>query len=169
MNLRSGPTSTLDLALASWYTERMRIVVSGDRDWSDEETVAEVLKYCLMIAEESGEELEVVHGNQGKKDGTGLDKMAGRIAKNLGAKVTAVPADWRIGKGAGPARNKKMLDMDPSFLIAFHADLKSSRGTKNCVKEALKRKIPVALVENSEAVLFSGDPASQKEIERNLQ
>jgi hypothetical protein len=149
----------------------MRIVVSGDRDWSDEETVAEVLEYCLLIAEESGEELEVIHGNQGKKDGTGLDKMAGRIAKNLGAKVTAVPAEWdRYPRGAaGPIRNKKMLDMDPSFLIAFHADLKSSRGTKNCVKEALKRKIPVALVENSEAVLFSGDPASRKEIERNLQ
>ena len=36
-------------------------------------------------------------------------------------------------------RNKKMLDMNPDLVIAFHDDIENSKGTKDCIKEAEKR------------------------------
>jgi hypothetical protein len=47
--------------------------------------------------------------------------------------VIAMPADWaNHGKAAGPIRNRKMLDLKPDLVLAFHADLTNSKGTKDC-------------------------------------
>jgi hypothetical protein len=58
------------------------------------------------------------------------------------------PADWdRYGKGAGPIRNKQMLDENPDIemVIAFHTNLTNSKGTKNMIDRAKRRNIKVCI------------------------
>lgn len=43
--------------------------------------------------------------------------------------------------GAGPLRNRQMLDEVPDLVLAFHAEMQSSKGTKDCVLEANRRGI----------------------------
>lgn len=115
------------------------ILITGDRDWNNYWVIYDVL---FKLDRDS----IIIHGAA-----KGADTMAGIIAKNLGFKdVIPVPAEWeKYGKAAGPIRNKKMLDMEPELVIAFHNDLENSKGTKNCVEEAEKRGIEVKVIYES--------------------
>lgn len=91
---------------------------------------------------------EILHGAC-----RGADLLAARMAlamNETGEKAFIVrpfQANWRkYGKAAGPIRNRKMLDEKPDLVIAFHADLSRSRGTKDCVEEALRRGLKVSHV-----------------------
>lgn len=77
----------------------------------------------------------------------GADHIAGKAASALGFDVIAVPAKWHIyGRSAGPRRNKEMLDMNPNLVIAFHADITKSKGTKNMLSIARRAKIDTELI-----------------------
>lgn len=81
----------------------------------------------------------VVHG-----DALGADRLGGEMAKGLGLRVIPVPAEWkRYGRGAGPIRNKKMLFMGIDLVLAFHADISRSKGTKHMILIAKKAGIDV--------------------------
>lgn len=70
--------------------------------------------------------------------------MAGEVATELGCQVEVFPADWKkYGRAAGPIRNNEMLDSDPDVVLAFHDSLETSKGTKHCVEQALKRGMTV--------------------------
>jgi hypothetical protein len=81
-------------------------------------------------------------------DCNGVDAAALRtcIKHKIPYKVYA--ADWKThGKAAGPIRNKQMID-DANILYAFHLDIKSSKGTRDTIKHAKKKKIPYHLIDN---------------------
>ena len=87
-------------------------------------------------------EAVVIHGAA-----RGADRLSGRIAQIRGLKVESYPADWaREGKAAGAIRNRRMLDQKPRLVVAFHYNLQESKGTKDCVREALRRGIDVVWV-----------------------
>ena len=44
-----------------------------------------------------------------------------------------------------------MVATKPDFVIAIHRDLAKSKGTKDCVRQALAAGIPVYLVEDERA------------------
>ena len=113
----------------------MKILVCGDRDWTDIWTIYDVLnKYPRDTI--------ILHGAA-----RGADTMAGTIAKKLKFTIHSCPAQWeKYGKAAGPIRNRQMLDMNPDLVIAFHNNIEKSKGTKDCIKEAEKRGIPVELI-----------------------
>lgn len=114
----------------------MKILVCGDREWTDRARIFRILEGFLE------EKPLIIHGGC-----RGADRLAGEVATNLGFKVEVYPADWRKhGKAAGPIRNRQMLDEHPDIVIAFHNDLKNSKGTKDTVTEAIKRGIPVKYV-----------------------
>ena len=75
----------------------------------------------------------------------GADSIAGEEAKEFGLTVLAFSADWRrYGRAAGPIRNLQMLEEGkPDLVIAFHADLDHSKGTKDMVEQARKAGIKV--------------------------
>lgn len=115
----------------------MRVQITGDRDWSDYLTIEKALR--AVLDDDDPQTVIVVHGAA-----RGADSIAGEVATELGCKVEVFPADWKkYGRAAGPIRNTEMLDSGPDVVLAFHDDLKSSKGTKNCVEQALKRNIPV--------------------------
>lgn len=116
----------------------MKVLVCGSTEWKDWDSIRE----CL---EEFGRGTIIVHG-----DARGADKMAGRIADDLGFKVQPFPANWNprpgiYNPGAGFDRNIRMLDeTEPDMVVAFQ--LNNSKGTQHTINEAHKRGIAVFIV-----------------------
>lgn len=117
----------------------MRVLVTGDRNWND----FDYITATLSAMRQTHGLTEICHGAA-----RGADTLAGQAAKNLGIPSTEFPANWKKhGRAAGPLRNKEMLDQfKPDLVVAFHSNIKDSKGTKNCVLEARKRDIPVLLL-----------------------
>lgn len=114
----------------------MRVLVCGDRNWRDWEPIRRALS-----ALPSG--TTIVHG-----DCRGADKMAGLVAKQLGFRVRAYPANWEAyGRRAGPVRNAHMLvEWEPELVLAFHPNLAESRGTIDMVRQARAAGVPVRII-----------------------
>lgn len=112
-----------------------RVLITGSRHYSNEEVIRREL-----AAFPAG--TVVIHGAA-----PGADSIADRIAKALGFKVIAEPADWKThGKAAGPIRNQKMLDeYCPTVVLAF--PLKDSRGTWDMVRRAEAAGVRVRVID----------------------
>ena len=54
--------------------------------------------------------------------------------------VNPFPAQWsKYGRAAGPLRNTQMLsEGNPDIVLAFHDNIKRSRGTRNMIVQSLK-------------------------------
>lgn len=116
----------------------MKVLISGDRNWTDHETI----RSWLVKLQDWGYDT-VIHGGA-----RGADRIAGEEAKKMGFTVVEVKAEWgRYGKhgGAGPVRNRKMLDMKPNLVVGFHPDIFTSKGTYNCLTEAQRRGIEIII------------------------
>lgn len=108
----------------------MKVLVCGDRNWTDFDTV---MKRLSILPKDS----IIIQGGC-----RGADRMSLLACNKLGLKCMEVKADWeKHGRSAGPIRNRVMLDMNPELVIAFHDDLMSSKGTRDTVTEAMKRGI----------------------------
>jgi hypothetical protein len=72
---------------------------------------------------------------------TGADTLAVRWARAWNVPVVEYPAQWeRLGRMAGPVRNRKMLEEGrPDFVIAFPG----GRGTAHMVQIARASGVPV--------------------------
>lgn len=111
------------------------ILVTGSRYWKNGRSIFN------RLAEESADTTIIEGGCEG------ADRLSNYAGRLLGFKVITVKAEWhKYGNSAGPRRNREMLNMKPDKVIAFHEDLSSSRGTKDCVHEALSRGIPVEII-----------------------
>jgi hypothetical protein len=117
-----------------------RILVCGSRHWKDRDTIRE----ALMICEDKFGDFILIHGNCPDS----ADTMAGEVALKLEMPVLAVPARWtRYGNPAGPIRNEWMLRAGrPDLVIAFHSDIKKSKGTAHMVRIAREAGVPVVVV-----------------------
>lgn len=114
----------------------MRVLVCGDRHWDQP----------MVILERLGKlppDTVVIHGAC-----RGADRFAGEVADALGFEVEEYPAEWDLyGRAAGPIRNRQMLEEGkPDLVLAFHADIGHSRGTKDMVAVAVKAEVPVEVI-----------------------
>jgi hypothetical protein len=109
-----------------------RILITGSRDWIDADSIEHALELFRLP-------LVVVHGDCP----TGADAIAKRWADATdGARQESHPADWSLGKKAGPLRNQEMVDLGGYYAcLAF--PLGESRGTRDCMRRAEKAGIPV--------------------------
>lgn len=115
----------------------MTILVCGDREW----VAATVILEALI---EYGEGDVLIHG-----DCRGADRLAGEAGRGLGMAIKTYPALWHLeGRAAGPLRNQRMLDENPSIdlVLAFHDHIGHSRGTADMVRRARRRSIPVRIL-----------------------
>ena len=122
-----------------------RVLICGSRNWTNK---ARIGRYLDSIMDDEGytaDMITVIHG--GCK---GADHHAGMEAKGRGISVVEYPANWvKHGLCAGPVRNQQMIDDGkPDRVIAFHADLNSSKGTKDMVARAKFHDIPVTIIQN---------------------
>jgi hypothetical protein len=108
----------------------MRILVCGDRNWTDYDMIAEALFQEAFV---KFQDVTVIEG-----EARGADSLAARAAVDLALKVERYPAQWKkYGKAAGAIRNQQMLDEGrPDLVLAFHDDIEHSKGTKDMVRRA---------------------------------
>ena len=121
----------------------MRVLVCGDRDWQDTKLVYQELRKLPAGT-------TIIEG-----EARGADTIARLMGTLLNFKVIGVKADWDgSGRAAGPIRNQIMLNMTPDLVIAFHDSLSSSKGTKDMVVRAMRKRVPVRLVKHQ----YAGSP-----------
>lgn len=129
----------------------MIVLACGDREWTDKALIECTLAY---LRTHRSEPLTVIEGRC-----RGADRLAGQWAARMrahGVGWVAFPADWnRYGKGAGPIRNRQMLDWmllarasHTLGVVAFHDRLEASKGTKNMVVQAKAAGVPVKIVKH---------------------
>lgn len=106
----------------------MRVIVAGATEWSDEAAIRRELTTLPHGT-------TVVHG-----DSPGADELGGRVARELGFVVEPMAKNaedrLRHGRHAWKGLNERMLATGPSLILAFHADIDSSRGTRHLIKLA---------------------------------
>src|SRR5712664_925796 len=115
----------------------MRVLVCGDRRWSDRAAIERELNELPFDA-------TIIHGGA-----TGADTLAGEIATDWQMPVVVFPAEWeKHGKAAGPIRNSRMLaEGKPDRVLAFHKFLPGSKGTADMVRKAKAAGVPVEVFE----------------------
>ena len=117
-----------------------RILVTGDRNWSNYKAIKDKLSNYPKGT-------VLLHGAA-----KGADFLASLIGEELKFVVIPIYAEWETyGRAAGPIRNKKMLALEPNIVYAFHDNLEESKGTKHCVTEARKLGIPVEVTTDADS------------------
>jgi hypothetical protein len=110
----------------------VRVIISGDRNWTCHELARRVI--ARLVARHG--EVDIVQGSA-----DGVDFAFVEAAYDAGCGVCSFPADWeKHGKKAGA-----------DFVIAVHRSLAWSRGTKDLVTRALAADIPVYLIDAEDA------------------
>lgn len=135
--------SRLSRDLLPRCVDNMRILVCGDRNWRDRAAIRRQL-----VRYDSSTTI-LIEG-----EASGADVMSRHIARELNwpdDHILRFPADWeRYGRRAGPIRNTQMLkEGKPDEVLAFHTDIRSSKGTKNMISQAKYAGIPVKLIPGS--------------------
>lgn len=123
----------------------VKVLVCGDRDYTDYDHVCDVLN---KINAERPFTL-LIHGDAGKYKraggqllaNQGADALAGRWASEFGIQQVKVPANWTgLGKAAGMKRNHLMLSLfDVDLCIGFAGGV----GTNSMMYLAHKKDIEV--------------------------
>jgi hypothetical protein len=119
-------------------TSPFRILVTGSRDWDDNDLLAHELGLAIGEALREGRGFVIVHG----ACPSGADAETNRIARYFGHPVEPHAADWgRFGKAAGFRRNAEMVSLGADLCLAFIRN--GSRGASHCADTAEKAGIPV--------------------------
>ena len=130
----------------------MKILVTGDRNWTSYDSVVNAFESVCIEFKVEPSEIILIHGAA-----RGADTIAAICGDFLGMDVKPYPAHWRhdmdcpkncrevVGRAAGPIRNKKMLTDNPDIdlALAFHSNLKESKGTRGMMTLAAKARILV--------------------------
>ena len=131
-------------------SNNFRVLVCGDRNWSDEYIVIQTLSGLLHEQIVSYGKLIIIEGCAPGADNVACHFLDGCSvhASHDEVKHRHFPANWdRYGRSAGPRRNIQMLEKGkPDVVYAFHDNLAKSKGTKHMVKIAKEAGVPVYLV-----------------------
>lgn len=110
-----------------------RVVIAGSRKFNDYSLFSKAVDTCLSRVRNEYA-IVILSGHC-----SGTDLMAERYAEENGFRVEVFPADWSLGRKAGPLRNKQMVDI-ADFAIAFPS---GGPGTRSLIDLAQKKGIPI--------------------------
>ena len=117
--------------------EPFRLLITGSRDWEDEESVRFEIAGMTML--HPG--LVIIHG----ACPGGADLFAAKAAADIGIRQEPHPARWQVNgkldRSAGFRRNAEMVALGADACIAFIRN--GSRGATHCADLAEKAAIPV--------------------------
>lgn len=140
-----------------------RILISGDRWFGrcrhDPEHVpftacAEAMADRQLFVEAMrrwrlahGQPTTIIEGCAKGGDSLGEDWAEAQDVENL-----HFPARWATeGRAAGPLRNQRMIDEGkPEAILAFHRNIRESKGTRDMVLRGLKHGIPTYVIPKQE-------------------
>lgn len=115
-----------------------KVVVAGTRDFNNYKLLKKTLEKLLERKIAEGYEIVIVSGTC-----KGADLLSEQFAKEKGYRVDRFPADWSLGRKAGPIRNEKMAKHGDA-LIAFWDGI--SRGTKSMIDYMKKENKPYRVI-----------------------
>jgi hypothetical protein len=120
----------------------MNVAITGDRAWGSERY--QIVYDALTLLDPTSD--FVILGDARGVDSVDTHAQIACIALGLSHKI--YKAQWKTEDGhfrrwAGPERNGWMLDHPADMVWYFHDNLEESKGTRNCVKQAHDRDIPV--------------------------
>ena len=117
-----------------------RVLVTGDRNWSDAALIQ--IELIKLIRPRKPSDVILINGGA-----RGADLLAKKIGEQLGFWVVMYEPSRNMWPAAGPIRNTWMLKEGlPNFVLAFHDDLRKSKGTKDMVKKVIRAGIPYRLI-----------------------
>lgn len=116
-----------------------RVIVCGSRTFEDRKLCFETLNQVL----DGVTDVEIVSGHA-----KGADMFGEEYGDLHGFKVSIFKPDWKMyGRGAGPVRNRRMLEYaleEEAVVIAFWDG--KSKGTKNMIDLADKAGADVKVI-----------------------
>ncbi len=117
----------------------MRLLICGSRDWINKS----IIKHEVELLHTNSRIEVIIHGGC-----RGADLLGAKVAQELNIPIEEYIVDWnKYGKSAGPRRNQKMIDDGkPDFVLAFHDDIDSSKGTLDMILRSQKHKINYKIV-----------------------
>lgn len=122
------------------------LAIIGSRGFADYEKLCDILLIHFSKYNYTGEKFEYIFDEiiSGACKNS-PDELAARFAKQNNIKLTEFPADWSTGKGAGFARNYKIIE-SADFILAFWRTNPDSTGTKHSLSIAKKLKKPTLII-----------------------
>ena len=108
----------------------MRVLITGSREWRD----GSVIRAALTELVRDAEDVTVVHG-----DADGADRIAGRVARELGMRREPHTAIRGDGSARFRMRNQRMVDAGADVCLAFAVGWAS--GTGMCARMARRAGI----------------------------
>jgi hypothetical protein len=150
-------------------TDTFRLLITGSRQWPDENAVWESIAMAIAENLPDGGTVTVVHGGCP----TGADNFAHTwfslpiCEPDYRAVEEVYPADWhRLGKAAGPLRNRRMVNLGADLVLAFPLPgaRSLSRGTWDCVDRARIAGLRVEVVALTDAPRVAWDEPGLFEI-----
>jgi hypothetical protein len=118
-----------------------RVIIAGGRHFNDYELLKERCDYFLQNKLQESDVI-IVSGHA-----SGADTLGERYAQEHNLPCELHPADWSMGRKAGPIRNAEMADCS-NALIAFWDG--QSKGTKSMIDLATAKGLNVSVVNYSE-------------------
>jgi hypothetical protein len=112
----------------------MKVIIAGCRDFNNYDLLKSKLDFYFSNIEVT----EIVSGAC-----SGADKLGERYALEHNIPVKRFPANWSLGRKAGPLRNEEMASYADA-LVAFW-DLES-RGTRDMINRAVAHNLKVRIV-----------------------
>lgn len=113
----------------------MKIIIAGCRDFNN----YVLLKSKLDFYFKNVEVTEIVSGAC-----SGADKLGERYALEHNITVRRFPADWSLGRKAGPLRNEEMAKYADALVAFWDGE---SRGTKDMINRAKLYGLKVRIVD----------------------
>jgi hypothetical protein len=150
-------------------TDTFRLLITGSRQWPDENAVWESIAMAIAENLPNGGTVTIVHGGCP----TGADYFAHTWFSlpicDPGYQVVEEvhPADWeRYGKAAGPIRNQAMVDRGADLVLAapLPGARSLSKGTWDCVDRARVAGLRVEVVAPTDAPRVAWDEPGLFEI-----
>ena len=113
----------------------MKVLICGDRNYNDVDIIGDFI-YSLP------KDTIIIEG-----EAKGADSLARDAAIKLGLQVERYPAQWGLyGRKAGVLRNLQQLqEGKPDYVVGYHNNVKSSKGTKNMLSISIKAGVPTYL------------------------
>ena len=121
-----------------------RILITGSRNWDDEETIRTALTQTLWQGTGPFRDSNATPVLVSGACPTGADAIAEKCWRNWQLPIERHRADWgKYGRAAGPIRNQEMVKLGADVCLAFIKN--ESRGATNTVLLAQKAGIPTQI------------------------
>jgi hypothetical protein len=131
------------------YEDIHSVLVCGSRTYPEDDPMVDLILCGIEDQHTSASQKAVVIEGGAR----GADRAAENWVKGHGPEYAwphkQFRADWtEHGKRAGYVRNMRMLDEQPSVVVAFvDKPWEESKGTAHTIREAIKRSIPTYVVQ----------------------